>query len=60
MFLIIAPPMANLTTDKLEVNVGKPIIFTCSATGLPIPSIIWRKSSGQQISNTQDRIFVRN
>ena len=58
--IILAPPMANITAGVSQINQGKPLFLTCSTTGIPTPSIIWRRTnSSQPIPNTlQSRVTV--
>ena len=42
-----------------EVTVGKPVVLSCSATGIPLPLVIWRGSGSNSIDDV-DRVFVSN
>ena len=55
----IAPPMVTITDSPVdgEVTTGKPIMLTCTATGVSLPSIIWRKGNGDTL-NDPNRVFV--
>ncbi len=58
-YLYIAPPMATITDSPVdgEVTTGKPLMLTCTATGVSLPSIIWRKGNGDTL-NDPNRVFV--
>lgn len=40
------PPVAKINAPRLVIATkGRPVNITCSASGFPVPKVVWQKSS---------------
>ncbi|KAK2585130.1 hypothetical protein KPH14_008637 [Odynerus spinipes] len=48
---VVVPPdiLDNETSTDMVIREGSDVTLRCSATGSPVPNIIWRREDGQQI-----------
>ena len=53
-FMVVAP---NITTpiegQQLNITEGSDGSITCTATGYPVPTVVWQNSDGSSLSNNR-------
>ena len=60
IFASPAPPLLNpaLTSTDMTVKEGDPVELLCNATGLPSPTIQWKRQGNALLPVGQETYFV--